>query len=250
MSDSENRNFDADDHDNSSGIENEDNGSLYEIEKVAQKLSQAKNISDSFAYGFEGVNRVKKKALKRKNPSLSTSSKTIVPPKQMKTTNKVQKDGDVCHNEPRKNNVTASTSTSVTVSSISNAHSSGTGNQNSTSNSTVTMNNDISDDGGAGHASRNSTNNNASLWTSRKFSKTKYLIDHFTAVAHHGNNKMDVICKLCSTDARPMSITIGNNSNMMNHIKVVSSLFVVVVVGTAVFCVLAMTTVMNLKYQH
>lgn len=94
-------------------------------------------------------------------------------------------------------------------------------------NASVTVNastsTNLHDGDGNGDAEQINVKNDSSvLWKSRKHSKTNYLSNYFKTVATYNNNKMDVICKLCTTDAKPYSITVGNNSNLMNHLKVVS----------------------------
>lgn len=61
---------------------------------------------------------------------------------------------------------------------------------------------------------------NEELWKSRNVSKTKYLCEYFDCSKVHGSaKKLNVVCKICETT---YSITKGNNSNLMKHLKQVS----------------------------
>lgn len=59
------------------------------------------------------------------------------------------------------------------------------------------------------------------LWNARKFSKSSYLMKYFTLLAQRDENKMDVLCKLCGSNSKILSITAGNNSNLLKHIQTV-----------------------------
>lgn len=71
--------------------------------------------------------------------------------------------------------------------------------------------------GGGGGA-----NDDTSFWKPQKHSKTKYVLNYFVSNSKPCAGKVDVVCKLCGNGAKPLSITIGNNSNMVKHLKTVS----------------------------
>lgn len=63
---------------------------------------------------------------------------------------------------------------------------------------------------------------NSTLWNYRKLSNTRYLDEYFYS-AGQLNGKLQVSCKICDpTKTHPFSITSGNNSNLMKHLKGVS----------------------------
>lgn len=64
----------------------------------------------------------------------------------------------------------------------------------------------------------NADGNENVLWTARKGSKTKYLERYYRCVKRNGA-EMNVVCKLCQQN---LEVTIGNNSNLMSHLKYVS----------------------------
>lgn len=75
-------------------------------------------------------------------------------------------------------------------------------------------------------SSKNSTASEASTanakpnrtWKYKAISKTKYILEHFTI--NHIGDQMNAVCKICN---KPVSGTLGNNSNLKSHLDHVST---------------------------
>lgn len=185
-------NFDSDSESDDEFVnaDNKENGLNY-ISKISQNYNRAKDKNDLVSFGFEGV--VENKNNKRKSKaSTSTSTKES----KSKSTKAAK----------RKSDHTRKTADVVPPKRAK------ADNQNK---SAPGDNGDGENDDGS-----------SLPWNARKNSKTKYLFDIFKAVSHPepGDDKIDVICTLCAKDMSPLSITVGNNSNLIKHLKAVSVL--------------------------
>lgn len=189
--------------------ENENNGEngdkIREIREIAQNYSNVRNKNDEFEFGFEAIQN-------RNQPRGKVTAQK--PNKKRPYTNSTQTTGSSKSTKKKKINnsnvrpgVTSGDDVEVVPST--------------STNEIVIVNNEISGDNRAQHES---AENDTSLWKSRKFSNTAHLANYFEKSATYNNNKIDVICKLCPLNIKPLSITIGNNSNLMNHLRAVSFL--------------------------
>lgn len=188
-------NFDSDsESDPSVNDDNKENGLNY-ISKISQNYNRAKDKNDLVSFGFEGVVENNNNNNKKKSKA-STSTSTSTKGSKSKSTKAAKRKSDHTHK-----------TADVVPPKRAKAD-----NQNK---SAPGDNDDGENDDGS-----------SLPWNARKNSKTKYLFDIFKAVSHPepGDDKIDVICTLCAKDMSLLSITVGNNSNLIKHLKAVSVL--------------------------
>lgn len=163
---------------------NEDD--IEEIADITRKYDAARSKNDTIAYGFEGISGG---------------------------------GGDV--SKTKRKGVKRKKSPSTGQSSVPNKRQRVTNTKSTTPSTIVNV---------ASSASVPSTSNQKQndqffpLWKCHANSKTSYLSQYFKACSGPvtGNDKIDVKCKLCDNDVAPLSITYGNNSNLVKHMKSVS----------------------------
>lgn len=160
------------------------NDALKTIASIAQQRRNALNKSDKYAFGFENIPGLCTSRSKRKQ----SQSTALVANKRVKSASK------------SKSTVISNNSNGENVVSASGKNTAAVGNDHDR----------IGED----------TNKDAplKLWNGRKNSKTQYLSDYFN-VSSSKDNKLTAVCKLCETS---LSITVGNNSNLLKHLNTVS----------------------------
>lgn len=189
-----------------------ENNGLDEIVKANQEYIRASNQKSNYEFGFENVAKTlntkqipnvenkgdgNKRGKKRKNGSGQGNG----PPTAKKQKLNESNSGDRTASHRTKNPIAiAGTSSSVTHA--------------------PTNENDAPHSGA--NSDKNSTSGTSSLWNTRKLSNTRYLDEYFHSVGTM-NGKMQICCKLCDPNNNsPFSVTTGNNSNLMKHLRQVS----------------------------
>lgn len=187
MSESESHTISSSESDDSDG----------ELDAIVNQNAQYNQLKSSrLEYGFENVKNTNtsdngplKLSLKR-----ASSGGSVKQPKKTGKRRKVQK------------NVSSNGQSTSTRASTSTTN--GTANGNST-NANANENDDVEADRGG------------KLWKHKKNSKTAFLQEYFVSAKDEEGNS-GVECKICEEF---VSVTQGNNSNMVSHLQYVSALF-------------------------
>lgn len=173
----------------------ESENDLQAIAKISRQFKEASNKNDLILHGFEGIGAPKKNEHTVRKPRLKQRKRSAAHKSEpnQSTSSTTKRKNETSTNKPMEAYAVPAKKSKTTS----------------------------ANDGGG----------DSTLWKSRKNSKSKYLFDFFKALPNEpksDDGKIDVFCTLCDKSTPPLSITVGNNSNLMKHLKTVC-IFVVAV---------------------
>lgn len=174
----------------------ENDSSLDELQEIARQNNTYEHLkSKRNNYGFENL-KVTSGTRKRKGSDAAGS----------KTKSKV----------PKKSNTKAARAPRApkVPKSVTGNHAGNAANAPSNAPSTSNATKNSSD---SGSSTANATEN-GHIWKHNAVSKSKYITQHFKI--HSNGIGMTAVCKICN---KPVSGTMGNNSNLMSHLVYVSA---------------------------